>query len=215
MYLLHDYFRSSAAYRVRIALNYKQLPYQLHQIHLVKNGGEQHSQEYKKLNPQGRVPTLQQGDLTLTQSLAILEYLEETHPEPAILPTEPLKRAKARSLAYIIACDVHPLNNLAVLQYLKKELAVSDQAKQDWYAHWIIEGFNAIEAELKHCAGQYCVGDQISIADICLAPQMYNARRFQVDLSGFPKICSIYDQCMKHDAFVQADPDVQPGAKAQ
>lgn len=214
MYLLHDYFRSSAAYRVRIALNYKRLPYQLNEIHLVRNGGEQHTEQYKKLNPQGRVPTLQKEDVTITQSLAILEYLQEMHPEPSILPADPLQRAKARSLAYIIACDVHPLNNLAVLQYLKKTLSVSDQAKQDWYAHWIIEGFTAIEAELKQCAGQYCVGDQISIADICLAPQMYNAHRFEVDLSDFPKICSIYEQCMKQDAFRQADPDAQPGAKA-
>ncbi len=212
MYILHDYFRSSAAYRVRIALNYKNIPYELREVHLVRNGGEQHSDAYHQLNPQGRVPTLQKGDWSLTQSLSILEYLEETHPEPAILPTDPKQRAQARALMDLISCDVHPLNNLAVLQYLKGPLGISDEQKSVWYAHWIQQGFQAFEALLADLAGTYCVGDAISMADIALIPQVYNANLFQVDLSVFPRIQRIFQHCMQQPAFAQADPDVQPSA---
>ena len=200
--VLYDYFRSSASYRVRIALNLKSLPYDLHEVHLVKEGGQQHAADYLALNPQGRVPALVEGKDVLTQSLAILEYLEEQYPEPALLPKDPVLRAKVRAAAHAIAMDIHPLNNLSVLQYLQQELSVDDEQKQAWYAHWIQIGFRALETQLKPSAGPYCFGKQLTFADVCLIPQMYNARRFNVDLHDCPTLLHINEQCMQLDAFV-------------
>ena len=205
--LLYDYFRSSASYRVRIALNLKGLPYDLQEVHLVKDGGQQHAADYVALNPQGRVPALAEGGDVLKQSLAILEYLEEQYPEPALLPQDPVLRAKVRAAAHTIAMDIHPLNNLSVLHYLQQTLSVDDEQKQAWYAHWIQIGFRALEAQLQPTAGPYCFGKQPTFADVCLIPQMYNARRFNVDLRDCPTLQRIDDQCMQLDAFAQADPD--------
>lgn len=205
--VLYDYFRSSASYRVRIALNLKGLPYDLQEVHLVKDGGQQHAADYVVLNPQGRVPALAEGSHVLTQSLAILEYLEEQYPEPALLPQDPVLRAKVRAAAHTIAMDIHPLNNLSVLQYLQQTLSVDDEQKQAWYAHWIQIGFRVLEAQLQPTAGPYCFGKQLTFADVCLIPQMYNARRFNVDLHDCPTLQRIDEQCMQLDAFAQADPD--------
>ena len=205
--VLYDYFRSSASYRVRIALNLKGLPYDLQEVHLVKDGGQQHAVDYLALNPQGRVPALAEGSNVLTQSLAILEYLEEQYPEPALLPQDLVLRAKVRAVAHTIAMDIHPLNNLSVLQYLQQTLSVDDEQKQVWYAYWIQIGFRALEVQLQHTAGPYCFGEQLTMADVCLIPQMYNARRFNVDLHDCPTLLRIDEQCMQLDAFAQADPD--------
>lgn len=203
---LYDYFRSTAAYRVRIALNYKKLRYDLEEIHLVNDGGEQHQVPYRDINPQGRVPTLLDGDDVLTQSLAIIEYLEEVHPQPALLPTDAMLRAKIRAFANAIACDIHPLNNLSVLQYLKNTLNVSDEQKNAWYAHWIEIGFAALEKGLVNSAGKYCFGNQLTLADLCLIPQVYNANRFAVPLDNYPTILRINENCLAMPAFDQAKP---------
>ena len=205
--VLYDYFRSSACYRVRIALNFKGLSYDLHEVHLVKDGGQQNAASYLALNPQGRVPALAENNEVLTQSLAILEYLEEQYPEPTLLPKDPVLRAKVRAAANTIAMDIHPLNNLSVLQYLQQTLSVDDEQKQAWYGHWVQVGFRALEAQLKSIAGPYCFGKQLTFADVCLIPQMYNARRFNVDIQDCPTLQRVYEHCMQLDAFAQADPD--------
>lgn len=210
---LYSYFRSSAAYRVRIALNLKGLDYELKAVHLLKNGGEQHSAAYRQLNASELVPTLQDQQLVLGQSLSILEYLEERYPEPALLPTDLALRAKIRSFAQSIACDLHPLNNLRVLQYLETELAVDPQQKDQWYQHWTRKGLAVLEAQLADSNGQFCFTEQASFADCCLIPQVYNARRFHVDLTAFPKIQSIYQHCMTLPAFYQAAPEQQIDAQ--
>ncbi len=217
MIKLYSYWRSSAAYRVRIALNLKKLEHQIIPVNMLKDGGEQHSEAYKQLNPQGLVPTLQDGDLRITQSLAILEYLDEKYPTTALLPSDSGQRAKARQLAQIIACDIHPLDNLRVLKYLKTELAVSDADKDVWYAHWIRLGFAAFESALSEhpCAGEFCLGDTVSIADLCLIPQVYNAHRFNIDLNDFPRLCEIEKNCLKLQAFAQASPEQQVDAVLQ
>ncbi len=212
MLKLFGYWRSTAAYRVRIALNLKQVSYENISVHLVKDGGEQHKPEYRALNPQGLVPLLVDGDLKLNQSMAILEYIEEKYPSPALLPEEPGKRAEVRALCQTIACDIHPLNNLRVLQYLSGELSVEDSVKNNWYHHWIHQGFAAIEARLNQTAGSYCFGDDITMADLVLIPQVYNANRFAVDLSKYPKICAINEQCLSKAAFKDAAPENQPDA---
>jgi len=208
---LYDYWRSSAAYRVRIALNLKGLAYEHISVHLVKDGGQQHSDDYKAINPQGLVPSLvtDEGDI-IPQSLAILEYLEETNPTPALLPVAPLDRAYVRGLADMIACDVHPVNNLRILQYMVTELKVEDEAKMQWYRHWIYKGFDALEERLGE--DLYCYGDTPTLADICLIPQVYNAHRFNCDMSPYPKISRINDACLKLDAFQKAIPENQPDA---
>lgn len=209
---LYTYFRSSAAYRVRIALNLKGLPYEMVSIHLTKDGGHQHKPEFHTVNPQERVPALalSTGEV-LTQSLAIIEYLDDIQPEPALLPADALERAKVRALAQIVACDIHPLNNLISLQYLKRVLK-HEQAEIDaWYHHWVIEGFKAIEAMI--APGPYACGAHVTLADVCLIPQVFNARRLKVPLDAFPKIVAVETACLKLPAFDKARPENQPDAE--
>lgn len=205
---LYSYFRSSAAYRVRIALNLKEITYETQPVHLVKN--EQQQEQYVALNPSQLVPTLIDQDQALSQSLSILEYLEEQYPVSPLLPKDSIERAKVRAFAQVIACDIHPLDNLRVLKYLKNDLAVSDEQKNQWYQHWIIEGFKSLEKQLQHSNGHFCFGTQATIADCCLIPQVYNAKRFKIDLSAFPKIESIYQHCLTLPAFLHAAPEQQP-----
>ena len=206
---LYSYFRSSAAYRVRIALNLKRLPAEIVPVHLVKNGGEQHSAEYRQLNASELVPTLIDDTFALSQSLSILEYLDEKYPEPALLPKQLQQRALIRAFSQNIACDIHPLNNLRVLQYLQNVFALSEGEKSTWYKHWIELGMRSLEAQLTESNGQFCFGEQATFADCCLIPQVYNAKRFNIDVSAFPKIESIYQHCMTLDAFQQAAPEAQ------
>lgn len=209
---LYSYFRSSAAYRVRIALNLKGLPYEMAFVHLTKDGGQQHKPEFHALNPQERVPALalSTGEV-LTQSLAIIEYLDEIAPEPALLPADALARAKVRALAQAVACDIHPLNNLISLQYLKRVLK-HEQAEIDaWYHHWVIEGFKAIEEMI--APGPYACGTHVTLADVCLIPQVFNARRLKVPLDKFPKIVAVETACLKLPAFDKARPENQPDAE--
>lgn len=210
---LYGYYRSSAAYRVRIALNLKGLDYEQEGVHLRKR--EQSAPAYLDLNPQALVPTLVDGDEILTQSLAILEYLEETHPDPALLPHDVSGRARIRALANIVACDIHPLNNLRVLTYLTNDLGVSEDDKNRWYQHWIAKGLGSLEAMLAghDQTGLFCHGDTPTLADVCLVPQVYNAQRFDCDLSGYPTVTSINDACLKLPAFDAAVPEKQPDAE--
>jgi maleylacetoacetate isomerase len=209
---LYSYFRSSAAYRVRIALNLKGLPYETLPIHLVKDGGHNRRPEFRAVNPQMRVPVLltQNGE-TLIQSLAIIEYLDETWPEPPLLPKNPIDRAKARAIAEIIVCDIHPLNNIGPLRYLKREMHQEQSAIDAWYQHWVIEGFEAVEALV--AAAPYACGPAVTVADLCLVPQVYNARRLKVPLDRFPKIVAIDAACLKLPAFDRARPESQPDAE--
>lgn len=213
---LYGYFRSSAAYRVRIALNLKGLEYETVSVHLVKDGGQQFSEAYQALNPTGLVPTLVDGELAIGQSMAILEYLEETHPQPALLPEDAAGRARVRAIAQTIACDIHPLNNLRVLKHLKHGLGVDEDAKNAWYRHWIHVGLSSVEAMLaNHSAtGRYCHGDHVTLADVLLVPQVFNARRFDCDLSAMPTLTRIVESCAALDAFQRAEPARQPDAEA-
>ena len=209
---IYTYFRSSAAYRLRIALNLKGLSGDLVSIHLQKDGGQHRKPEYRAINPQMRVPALKldSGEV-LTQSLAIIEYLDEVDPQPPLLPRDPVERAKVRALALAIACDIHPLNNLAPLRYLKNELG-QEQSKIDaWYHHWILEGFEALETMVR--PGPYASGSEVTLADVCLVPQIYNARRLKVPLDRFPKLVAIDAACAKLPAFEQARPENQPDAE--
>jgi len=212
---LYSYFRSSAAYRVRIALNLKGLAYEYAPIHLLRDGGQQLKPEYRELNPDGIVPTFIDGADVLTQSLAIIEYLEETHPEPALLPGTPLDRAFIRSVALQIACEIHPVDNLRVLKYLKHTLKVGDEAKDAWYRHWLESGFESLEKRLANDSrvGKLCFGDTPTLADLCLVPQVYNARRFNLDVSRYPTIERIADHAGQIDAFARAAPGQQPDAE--
>lgn len=209
---LYTYFRSSAAYRVRIALNLKGLAYEAIPIHLTKDGGVQHGAQFRAVNPQGRVPALalDNGDV-ITQSLAIIEYIDETHRTPPLLPSDPVARAKVRALADLIACDIHPLNNLIALQYLKRELKHEQAAIDTWYHHWILQGFAALEAMLN--PGPYAYGNTATLADVCLVPQVFNARRLKVPLDNFPKIVAVDAACLKLAAFDKARPENQPDAE--
>ena len=211
--ILHDYWRSSAAFRVRIALRLKGLEAGRHFVHLAR--GEQRSQDYLGRNPQGFVPLLEDGPHALTQSLAILEYLDETHPEPPLLPKDPAERAWVRAVALAIACDIHPLNNLRVLQYLKRDLAIDEAARDRWYAHWIDEGFGAIEAMLaaRPGPGPFCLGAEPTMADACLVPQVFNARRFRVPVEPYPLIRAVTEACLALPAFDLAQPAKQPDAE--
>lgn len=212
---LYTYFRSSAAYRVRIALNLKGLDYESIPVHLVKNGGEQKSPEYLAKNPQGLVPLFETDSAeTISQSLAIIEYLEEIHPEPALLPSDALERARVRALALAVAADLHPLNNLRVLQRLSNELQVTDEQKSQWYQHWVKQGFTALEAMLTEAngTGDFCHGNQPSIADCCLIPQVYNAERFKCQMDDYPTIQRITENCLALDAFQKAVPENQADA---
>ena len=209
---LYTYFRSSAAYRVRIALNLKHLTSEMIPIHLQKEGGLNKKPEYRAVNPQMRLPalTLDSGDV-LIQSLAIIEYLDEIHPQPPLLPRDPVARAKARALAQVIACDIHPLNNVGPLRYLKNQLG-HDQAEIDaWYHHWILEGFDAVESMIQ--PAPYLCGSDVTLADICLVPQVYNARRLKVPLDRFPKIVTVDAACAKLAAFDKARPENQADAE--
>ncbi|KLU22729.1 maleylacetoacetate isomerase [Caballeronia mineralivorans PML1(12)] len=212
---LYSYFRSSAAYRVRIALNLKGLAYEYAPIHLLRDGGQQLKPEYRELNPDGIVPTFIDGDHVLTQSLAIIEYLEETHPEPALLPGTPLDRAFIRSIALQVACEIHPVDNLRVLKYLKHTLQVGDEAKDEWYRHWLESGFESLEKRLANDprVGKLCFGNTPTLADLCLVPQVFNARRFNIDMSRYPTIERIADHAAQIDAFARAAPGQQPDAE--
>ena len=212
MMILYGYFRSSAAFRVRIALNLKGLAFDAVLVNLSK--GEHFFDEYRRIHPQGRVPALVDDGVTLLQSPAILEYLEESYPVPALLPAGAQARARVRAIANIISCDIHPLNNLAVLNYLAGPLAASEKQKTAWYQHWVAEGFNAVETLLSDSpdTGNFCGGDEPGLADICLVPQVFNAQRFDCDLSPYPIIERIFITCMGLEAFDAAQPSKQPEA---
>jgi maleylacetoacetate isomerase len=209
---LYSYFRSSAAFRTRIALNLKGLSYDMTFVHLTKDGGHQFNPDYRAINPQMKVPSLVLDNGTiLTQSMAIIEYLDETHPQPPLLPSDPVARAKVRAMAQLIACEIHPLNNLAPLRYLKHVLHHEQADIDAWYHHWVLQGFEALETMVG--PGPYMAGDQVTLADVCLAPQMYNARRLKVPLDNFPKLVAIDAALAKIPAFDKARPENQPDAE--
>lgn len=213
--VLYGYWRSSASYRVRMALNLKGVDYEQRFVHLVRDGGQQHSDAYRTLNPQGQVPTLVHGERVLTQSPAILEYIEETFPDPALLPGDLPGRARVRALAAVIACDTHPVNNLRVLKYLTGTLGIDETAKLEWYRHWVAAGMDAFEAMLADTedTGDFCHGDSPTLADCCLLPQVYNARRFDCDQSGWPNIRRICANLETIAAVDRAAPEKQPDAE--
>jgi len=208
---LYSYWRSSAAYRVRIALNLKGLEYEVVPVHLLKHGGEQHQPYYQSINPQDLIPTLVDDDLRLGQSLAIMDYLEARHPEPSLYPQALTERAFVMQFALAITCDIHPMNNLRVLKYLKHGLQQDDEARDAWYHYWIRSGFNALQLLLddRDWQGPYCLDEQLTIADVCLIPQLYNAHRFKMPMDDFPSLVKIEQACMELDAFRQAAPENQ------
>lgn len=209
---LYSYYRSSAAYRVRIALNLKGMPYEQSAVHLVQDGGQQHSEVYKDLNPQKLVPTLVDGKTVIGQSLAIIEYLEEKQPEPALLPKKADQRAYVRQIALAIACDIHPLNNLRVQQYLARELEADQAAKNKWQQHWIKEGFDAIESWIANSphAGKFVCGTRPGLAEAFIVPQLYNARRQHFPLDAYPRLLEIDNLCAEMKEFQDAHPENQP-----
>jgi len=212
---LHTYYRSSASYRVRIALNLKGLAADPSYVHLSKNGGEQFGAAFDSLNPQHLLPVLEDDGLVLPQSLAIIEYLDETRPEAPLLPADPKGRARVRALSQAIAADIHPLNNLRVLKYLSEELGVSADRKNAWYRHWVALGLEALERQLAgHPAtGRFCHGDTPTMFECCLVPQLYNARRFECDLLAYPTLLAIEERCAALPAFADARPEAQPDAQ--
>lgn len=206
---LHNYFRSSASFRVRIALALKGLPYDYVPVHIAR--GDHRRPPFADLAADALVPLLVDGDLRLSQSMAIIEYLDETHPSPALLPADAPGRARVRALAQSIACEIHPLNNLRVLKYLVKELGVNEEAKIRWYRHWVRQGLEAFERELaRRPASAYCHGETPTLADCCLVPQIFNGRRFDVTLDGLPRTLAVFDACMRLDAFSTAQPSRCP-----
>lgn len=214
---LYNYFRSSAAFRVRIALGLKGLDYQYVPVHIAR--GEHHQPDYAARSAGQLVPLLETDGLQLSQSMAIIEYLDETHPEPSLLPADAAGRARVRALAQGVACDVHPLNNLRVLKYLVQELQLDDDAKNRWIHHWCLEGLQAVERELERqpsaqATGRFCHGDTPTLADCCLVPQIFSARRFGMPLGGLPRTMAVFDACMALDAFQQAQPSRCPDAEA-
>ena len=213
---LHNYFRSSASFRVRIALALKKLDYEYLPVHLLQGGGQQFAAAFKAMNPAALVPVLEEDDGTvLTQSLAIIEYLDETRPQPALLPLDALGRARVRAIALAIACEIHPLNNLRVLAYLSRTLGVSDEQKNAWYCHWVETGLATVEAMLTgdpH-TGTCCHGDAPTLADICLVPQIFNAQRFKARLDHVPTVMRIHEHCLTLPAFAQSVPAMQPDAE--
>lgn len=213
--VLYTYWRSSASYRVRIALNMKGIGYESRTVNLVRDGGEQKKPEYLALNPQGLVPLLLVDGLAINQSMAIIEYLEERWSEAPLLPSEPASRARVRSLALMVACDIHPLNNSGVQRYLGAEMGVGEKNRLAWYRHWIEVGFHALETRLAREpeTGRFCHGDRPGLADIMLVPQVYNAQRFDCDMTVFPRIMQINEACLELDAFLDATPEAQPDAE--
>ena len=206
---LYDYFRSTACYRVRIALHLKNIAYEKINIHLINNGGEQHTLEYREVNPQGLVPSLETNGHLINQSLAIINYLEEIYPNPALLPKNPLEKAAVNSLALIVACDIHPLNNLRVLNQLKKQFAANEAQVTQWYHRWLKAGFDAFESKLKNMSrnAPFCFGNAVSLADLCLIPQVYNANRFHFSMDDYPLISEINAYCLTLEAFQKASPE--------
>jgi len=211
---LYGYFRSSATYRVRIALNLKGVPWEAVLVDLRTPANAQHTPQFRALNPHGLIPVLQDGAYTLTQSLAIIEYLEDTHPEPPLLPRVPADRAQVRALALAVACDIHPLNNTRVLGYLRAPLGADDVAVNAWYAHWIALGFSALEQDAQRLSGdgRHLYGTAVTLADVCLVPQMYNAHRFKCDVEPYPTLRSICAHLERLPAFARAAPQMQPDA---
>jgi maleylacetoacetate isomerase/maleylpyruvate isomerase len=209
---LYTYFRSSAAFRVRIALNVKGLSYDPVFVHLAK--GEHRQPEYAGTYPQALLPTLVDEGKALSQSLAIIEYLDENHPQPALLPKDALGRARVRSLSLLVACEIHPLNNLRTLQYLKRHLGQNEEQINTWYRHWVADGLSKLEADLaKGGTGKFCHGDSPTMADCCLVPQIFNAKRYNSDLAPYPTVMRVFDACMKLEAFDRAQPSKQPDAE--
>ena len=209
---LYTYWRSSASYRVRIALNLKSLPYVTHAVDLMKDGGEQWSAQYRAVNPQGRVPTLAHDGQRITQSLAIIEYLDETFPGTRLIPKDPVDRARVRMLSQIIACDIQPLQNTSTTRYLKEKLHLDDAAVAGWLREWITRGLDAFNAQLErdHLSGRFCHGDTPTMADCCLVPQVFNARRYEFDPKPYPTLVRVFEACMQLDAFDRAQPSKQP-----
>ena len=206
---LYNYFRSSASFRVRIALNLKGLPFEYIPVHLAK--GEHKLPAYTEISADGLVPLLDDGQHRLSQSMAIIEYLDETHPTPALLPASAWERARVRALAQSIACEIHPLNNLRVLKYLTRELKVDEDTKNTWYRHWVREGLEAFERQLAQAPqARFCHGDTPTLADCCLVPQIFNAKRFDTPLDGLPRTMAVFDACMQLDAFQKAQPSACP-----
>ncbi|MGH6890018.1 MAG: maleylacetoacetate isomerase [Rhizomicrobium sp.] len=214
-FVLYSYFRSSAACRVRIALNLKGIAAEQRFVHLLRGGGQQHGADYKRVNPQELVPTLVHDDQAIGQSLAILEYLDEIHPEPPLLPAGPRARARVRQLACIVACEIHPLNNLRMLLYLRDQFKLDEAARADWQRHWMTPGFAALETLLANSpyTGSWCHGDSPTLADVFLVPQMANARRVDLDLSPYPTLLRIEAHALAHPAFEAALPKNQPDAE--
>jgi maleylacetoacetate isomerase len=209
---LYGYWRSSAAYRVRIALHLKAITFTAESVHLIKAGGQQHQAEYVALNPSHLVPTLVDGELVLNQSVAIIDYLEARYPQVPLYPLDFVEKAQVQAMALDIACEIHPLNNLRVQQYLTEELTITDQQKSTWLHHWMALGFTSIEKQLAKTSGKYCFGDTITMADICLVPQVYNALRFGLNMSNYPLITAICQRCDLVDAFIKALPENQADA---
>jgi maleylacetoacetate isomerase len=214
---LYGYFRSSAAYRVRIALGLKGIAWETVLVDLRAPVSAQHTQEFRTLNPHGLIPVLAEAGRIYTQSLAIIEYLEETHPQPPLLPREPAERAAVRALALAVACDIHPLNNLRVLNYLRQELGQDDSEVNAWYAHWIAAGFAALERDARRLSGdgRHMYGSSVTMADVCIVPQMANARRYECDLEPYPTLRAVCAHLESLPAFAQAAPQAQPDASPQ
>lgn len=213
MMKLYSYYRSSCAYRARLALHFKGIPFEYIPVHLVRDGGEQHKPEYKALNPQALVPTLIDGDFILTQSMAIMEYLEEKFPAPALLPQDTAQRAYVRQISLVNVADIHPINNLKVLNHLTGDFGVTQAQKLDWYQKWIRQGFDALEVLISRSPfykGSFVCGDAPTMADMCLVPQIYNARRYEMDVSAWPVISAVDAACAELPAFVASCPENQP-----
>lgn len=211
---LFSYWRSSAAYRVRIALNLKNIEYELAPVHLLRDGGEHRQPTYLERNPQGLVPALEHEGAVIGQSLAIIEYLESRFPRPPLLPDDPVACARVRAIAQAVACDIHPLNNLRIMNYLKEEMGQDADAVSRWYGHWVAQGFQGLETEIGRYGNRsYCFGDAVTLADVVLVPQVYNARRFNCDLEPYPQLVAVADHLNTLEAFIRAAPENQPDAE--
>ena len=215
MLKLYNYFRSSASFRVRIALSLKGLPYEYAAVHLTKGGGEQFAPAFRALNADALIPVLDDDGVVLTQSLAIIEYLDETRPEPPLLPADPVERAYVRAFALTIACEIHPLNNLRVLRYLVRNLSVNEEKKNEWYRHWVEQGLAALENQVvaEQRSGRHVLGDAVTMADVVLVPQIFNARRFDCRVDHAPTLMRIFEHCMELSSFIDAQPSRQPDAE--